>query len=119
MYTMIRLVPCPHPVACLLCCLLLAGCGKTPPPAEEAPHPAPVKAQAAQRVTLEEWTELLGTTQPLPRHAARITAAVEGRVLSVLGDAKGPPVREGQQVAAGQVIVQLDDTVQRANRDRL
>jgi RND family efflux transporter MFP subunit len=86
----------------------------------------------AQQVFLEEWTEILGTTQPLPERAARITAAVEGQVVLVLPEAKATPEAppgpkppkskqpvEGQPVSKGDVIVQLDDGVVRANRDKL
>jgi RND family efflux transporter MFP subunit len=101
----------------LLVCLAL-GCGRAPPPEEES-HPAPVKAEPARRTTLEEWTDLLGTTQPLLGHAASVSAVVEGRVEAVLPDLKGKPVTEGQPVAKGQVIVQLDDRIPRANRAKL
>jgi multidrug efflux pump subunit AcrA (membrane-fusion protein) len=96
-----------------------AGCGgqAAPPEAEKTP-PAPVKWESARLLSLAEWTELLGTTQPLPEHVARITAAVEGRVLSVLKTADGKPLSEGQHVDAGTVIVHLDDRIVRANRDR-
>src|SRR5205823_5823449 len=86
---------------------------------EEETHAAPVKAEPARRVALQEWTDLFGTTQPLLGHAAPISAAVEGRVVAVLPDAKGKPVREGEAVAADQVIVQLDDRIVRANRAKL
>ena len=79
-------------VGLLLACAL-AGCGKASAPAAEEEHPAPVKAVAARTVAVGEWTEVLGTTQPLPDRIARITAAVEGRVVSVLGDGKGARVR--------------------------
>ena len=38
-----------------------------------------LKAVAAERVSLDEYMELLGTTQPLPQHAARVTAPVVER----------------------------------------
>jgi multidrug efflux pump subunit AcrA (membrane-fusion protein) len=69
-------------------------------------------------VVLEEWAELVGSTEPLPEHAARVTARVEGEVVSVLGGAAGKPVVEGQPVQAGQVLVQLEDTVLRNQRDK-
>jgi RND family efflux transporter MFP subunit len=97
----------------------MLGCGHAPAPAEEEPHPAPVKAEAVKRATLEEWTDLFGTTQPLLGHAAQVSAVVEGRVLTVLPDFKSKPVREGEQVVAGQVLVQLDDRIVRANRAKL
>jgi RND family efflux transporter MFP subunit len=96
-----------------------AGCSKPPPHTDDNPPPAPVKAVAPQRLSLGEWTELFGTTQPLPNRSARLSAAVEGRVLTVLGDGKGPTLVEGQEVSAGEVIVQLDDRIARANRERV
>src|SRR5262245_7843491 len=106
----------------LLCLLLLSpltlGCGHTPTPSEEEKHPAPVKVEAPQTKALGEWTELIGSTQPLPDRVARVTAAVEGRIKSVLGDGKGKSLTEGQEVKPGQVIVQLDDSVVRANLDK-
>jgi multidrug efflux pump subunit AcrA (membrane-fusion protein) len=98
--------------------LLLAGC-RQPPPAEEPPPVAPVKAEPAKFGVFGEWTELIGTTQPLPGHLARVTAPVEGHVVSVLKDEKGQPVAEGQTVAGEQVIVKLDDRVARAQRDKV
>lgn len=100
--------------------LLLAGCTRRAAPAEEAEKtpPAPVKWEPARLVFLEEWIELLGVTQPLPDHVARITTPVEGRVQSVLRDAQGKPLVEGQHVEAGTVIAQLDDRLIRNARDR-
>jgi RND family efflux transporter MFP subunit len=96
----------------LTACLLLAGCRQAPPP-EETP-PAPVKAQGAVSATFGEWTELVGATQPLPDRIARITAPVEGHVVSVLTDENANPVREGQRVEKNQLIVQLDERAVRA-----
>ncbi|HZU37196.1 MAG TPA: hypothetical protein VFA18_14840, partial [Gemmataceae bacterium] len=96
---------------------LVAGChraGEEPP--EEAI--APVQAQQPREVSVESWTEIVGTTQPLPGNAAKVSAPVEGRVLWVLGDGHGPAVAEGQEVKAGQIIAQLDDRIMRANRAR-
>lgn len=97
----------------------LASCSRqaTTPEAEKTP-PAPVKWEPARLVLLEEWMELLGTTQPLPDGVARITAPVEGRVLSVLRGPDGKTLVEGQHVEAGAVIAQLDDRILRSNRDR-
>ncbi len=100
----------------LLLALLAAGCSKPPPPAADESHPAPVKAVAVRSAPLGEWTEFLGCTQPLPDRVARISAAVEGHVLSVLGDDKSQAIVEGQRVKAGQVVARLDDRVARANR---
>jgi RND family efflux transporter MFP subunit len=99
--------------------LLPLGCAKEEAPAEEEEHAAPVKWEPAEKADLEEWTELLGITQPLPNRSAHISAAVGGLVLSVLPSEKGKVIVEGQRVEKGQVLVQLDDRVLRANRDKL
>src|SRR5262249_50193650 len=83
-------------------------------PGEEG-HPAPVKVAAARTLKLGEWTELLGTTQPPPDRVGRVSTAVEGRVVSVLGGG----LAEGSRVERGQVLVRLDDCVPRANRGKL
>ena len=68
-----------------------------------------MKWEPALPLVLEEWTELVGTTCPLPNHEARISAPVEGRVLATLGDKSGKQqVGEGQHVNPGTVLVQLD-----------
>jgi RND family efflux transporter MFP subunit len=97
--------------------VMLAG-GSPPLPPEEEPPRAPVKWMAARQMFAEEWTDVFGTTQPLPTHAARITAPLEGRVVSVLQGADGKPVVEGQVVKKGDLIVQLDATLAKANRDK-
>jgi RND family efflux transporter MFP subunit len=89
------------------------GCSRAAPSAEEKVPPAPVKWEGPRLVVLEEWTELVGSTEPLPEHAARVTAPVEGRVLSLLTGAAGKPVVEGQLVQAGDILVRLDDTLVR------
>jgi RND family efflux transporter MFP subunit len=102
----------------LLPVLLSLGCGTTPVP-EETPAPAPVKWMEARQMAPEEWTELVGTTQPLPERSARITAAVQGQVVSVLQGTKDKPVVEGQRVRKGDVIARLDARLVKANRDKL
>ncbi len=99
--------------------LLPLGCAKEEEHAEEEEHAAPVKWEPAERADLEEWTELLGITQPLPNHAAHVSAAIGGFVLSVLPSEKGKVIVEGQHVEKGQILVQLDDRVLRANREKL
>ena len=86
--------------------------------AEETPL-SPVVVVPATAVYFGEWTELLGTTQPLPNLLARISAPVEGRVLSILGDGKGKTFAEGDRVEKDQIIALLDDSVVRAYRDKL
>lgn len=106
----------------LLVGLLLAvtpGCHKPAAPEEDEHHKAPVQAEPAKSMPLAEWTDLLGTTIPLPNHSARVSAAVEGHVRSVFGNGTGEPVVEGQKVKKGDVIVQMDDRVPRANLTKL
>src|SRR5580700_3126368 len=90
--------------------LLLAfsnlGCKSPAAPAEEKVPPAPIKwEEIRQLVVLEEWTELVGTTQPLPNHAARVTSTVGGRVVAVLPNRGGKPIVEGQTVEEGDVLI--------------
>ncbi|HLW67784.1 MAG TPA: HlyD family efflux transporter periplasmic adaptor subunit [Gemmataceae bacterium] len=94
-------------------CLSL-GCSSAPPAEEKAP-PAVVKWEGPQKVALEEWTELAGTTVPLPDRTARVAAPVEGRVISLLTDQAGKSVTEGQRIEKGTVLVQLDTTIAKAN----
>src|SRR5437868_2190945 len=97
---------------------LSAGCGRQPTPPEETPPAAPVKWMEARQLFIEEWTELLGTTQALPDRVARITAPVEGHVVSVLPEGSGGPVHEGQPVKQGDIIVEMDAAIARANLDK-
>jgi RND family efflux transporter MFP subunit len=112
-----------HPVSSRFALLLIAfvflplACSQGPPAGETAP-PAPVEAKGLRALVLGQWTDLDGTTQPLPQHAARVSAAIDGKVASVLMGADGKPVHEGQIVHAGDVIVQLDARVPQANRDK-
>jgi RND family efflux transporter MFP subunit len=107
---------------CLVGLMLLAavplGCNRAAAVAEEKAPPAPVKWEGPRQLFLEEWTELVGSSEPLPEHAARVTAPVEGRVLSVLGGAAGKPVAEGQLVRSGDVLVRLDDTLVRNQKEK-
>jgi HlyD family secretion protein len=98
--------------------LLLSGCRRAAPPEEEEAPPAPVTAVHAEFAQFGEWTELIGATQALPGHVARITAPVEGHVVSLLKDDTDRPVAEGQTVIKDQLIVRLDDRVARAQRDK-
>jgi RND family efflux transporter MFP subunit len=106
--------------ALFLGCLSL-GCNRTPKPAEEKVPPAPVKWEGLRQLFLEEWTELVGTTQPLPDRAARVTAPVAGRVLEVLPKSSAKEkggtkeIAEGQEVEEGDVLVRLDATAVLAN----
>jgi RND family efflux transporter MFP subunit len=101
----------------VLACLPLA-CGGETKPAEETAPPAPVKWMEAREMFIEEWTEVVGTTQPLPDRSARVTAAIEGRVVSVLQGADGKAIAEGQRVQKGDVLVRLDDHIAQANYEK-
>jgi RND family efflux transporter MFP subunit len=102
----------------LLLAPLALGCNKPAAETKEEAKPAPVKVDKVEEETYGQWTELLGTTLAPPNRAARVTAAVEGRVVTVLGDGKDT-VAEGERVPAGQVIARLDDHIVRANKARL
>jgi len=100
--------------------VLPLGCTKQEAAAEEdEEHAAPVKWEAAEKADLEEWTELLGIAQPLPSHVAHISAPLGGYVLSVLPADHGKAIVEGQRVEKGQILVQLDERILRANREKL
>jgi RND family efflux transporter MFP subunit len=101
-----------------LLAILLSGCAAKKPPDEKIP-PATVKWQPASELSLEEWTELVGATMPLPDHVARVSSSVEARVRTVLTNADGKPIAEGQRVEKGTVIVQLEDTIIRSNYAKL
>jgi HlyD family secretion protein len=115
---MTRPVRSVRPLLLVAVACLPVGCKRAAPPPEEKLPPAPVKWEGPRQVVLEEWTELFGTTEPLPDHAARVTAPVEGPVLSVLQGAAGKPVAEGQPVEKGDVLVRLDATAVLASRDK-
>ncbi len=77
-----------------------------------------MKWEPASSAVLEQWTELVGVTQPLPGNSARITAPIDGRIVSLLQKADGSPLHEGDEVAKGQEIAHLDDRIPRLNRDK-
>src|SRR5579871_3677001 len=105
-------------LAVLLPAFVLAGCQRAAVP-EEKPPPSTVKWEGASQLALEEWTELVGTTMPLPDRIARVTAPVESQVVTVLTGADGKPIAEGQHVVKGTVLAKLDDTLIRANLAKL
>jgi RND family efflux transporter MFP subunit len=123
----------------VMACLSL-GCGKKPVAPEETPPPSPVKMETRRELFFGEWTEIVGATQPMPNHVARVTANVEGHVAWLLNDpAVDPakpvvegqgvengttidlakPVIEGQRVEKGQIIGRLDDRIVQANFEKL
>jgi RND family efflux transporter MFP subunit len=94
--------------------ILSLGCARPAPNAEEKAPPATVKWEVASGGALEEWTELVGTTVPLPDREAHVSAAVGGQVVSVFGT-PGSKAAEGRRVEKGTVLVQLDTSVLEAN----
>ena len=102
----------------ILCCLLLGsflGCRQKPPAAEETAPPATVKWEGLSNTVLEQWTELVGTTVPLPDRVAHVSAAVPGQVVEIFGDPEKSTVTEGQPVKKGTPLVRLNTSVIAAN----
>jgi RND family efflux transporter MFP subunit len=99
--------------------LLPPGCGRSTPPPEETAPPATVKWEGPLQSALEEWTELVGTTMPLPDRVARVSTPVDGRVVWVPSGAQNQPIAEGKRVEKGAVLVRLDTTVLQANLAKL
>jgi RND family efflux transporter MFP subunit len=106
-------------LAALVATVSASGCQRAPAAGEEKVPPATVKWQSLAELSLEGWTEVVGSTTPLPDHVARVSSAVEARVLTVLTAGDGKPVAEGQHVDKGTVLVQLDDAIARSNLARL
>ena len=89
--------------------IIFLGCNnQAPKPPEKAPA-APVTAEKAEEESLTQSTELFGTIQPVVTNVAKITANVSAPVVSILKDAHGRTLVEGQRVQEGDVVVQLYD----------
>jgi RND family efflux transporter MFP subunit len=101
---------------------LLTGCGgkaSSDNVADEDSGAAHVVAMQARLVKYGQWVTLAGATQPLPNHTARVSNAVEGRVVEVLpADENGKRFAEGDWVKEGQLIARLDTQVAQAGRAR-
>lgn len=99
------------PLVLLLLALTLVGCGRDKPGAavsEASPTAAaavPIRTAIAARGTLEETLSLTGHLRALSK--AQVHSRLSGRVLAV-------HVREGDRVAAGEALVDLDSTSLRA-----
>jgi len=89
--------------------ILLFGCNSQEPKATEKATPAPVTAERAEEEPLTQYTSLFGTIQPVVTKVAKITANVSAPVVSILKDANGRTLVEGQRVREGDVVVQLYD----------
>ena len=100
----------------LLISILLAvagGCGGHTHAASEdeskpSSEPIPVRMESAELRTMAQVIEGLVTCEPLLNKTAALAPAIEGRVSAIL-------VKPGQEMKAGQPIVQLDTTVVEAN----
>jgi membrane fusion protein (multidrug efflux system) len=92
----------------LLTSALLSGCGARPAEEEKAPTEVAVQVGKVTRVTLRARVDAYGTVEAepagggKPAGAARLSAPAAGIVMAV-------PVKEGERVEAGAVIVKLDD----------
>ncbi len=99
---------------------LLTGCSKPSEPADTTP-PSPVEWKPAALAAPGEWTQLVGVTQPLPGDVARVTAAIDGHVSTLLQHPWWLWVKtlhEVDLVAAGEEIVHLDDRISRLNLEK-
>jgi membrane fusion protein (multidrug efflux system) len=94
----------------LLTSALLAGCGARHEEEEKAPTEVAVQVGKVTRVTLHARVDAYGTVEAepagggKPAGAARLSAPAAGIVMAV-------PVKEGERVAAGSMVVKLDDRV--------
>ncbi len=89
---------------------LLAGCGARPEEEEKASTEVAVQVGKVTRVTLRARVDAYGTVEGepagggKPAGAARLSAPAAAIVMAV-------PVKEGERVEAGSVVVKLDDRV--------
>lgn len=94
----------------LLASALLSGCGARPEEEEPALTEVAVEVGKVARVTLRARVDAYGTVEPepagdgKPAGAARLSAPAAGIVMAV-------PVKEGDRVEAGSLVVKLDDRV--------
>ncbi len=82
-------------------CLAVVAC-KRGAEVEPAAGPKRVECARVQSALVKDAIEVRGTVAPLPDRDALVAAQVVGRVLHI-------EVREGDQVAAGQVVARIDD----------
>jgi RND family efflux transporter MFP subunit len=97
-----------------LTALALAGCGRSnkADPAGE-PAAAPVAVETA-RVTVQPMETIVvaqGTLAPAQGDSAKVAAVTAGRIETI-------PVREGDRVAAGQVVATLDSRASNAQANQ-
>ncbi|HOA63227.1 MAG TPA: efflux RND transporter periplasmic adaptor subunit [Verrucomicrobiota bacterium] len=96
---------------------LLNGCGARHEEEEKAPAEVAVQIGKVARATLRARVDAYGTVEAepagggKPAGAARLSAPAAGIVMAV-------PVKEGERVEAGTVIVKLDDRVALAQAEK-
>src|SRR5215831_2478389 len=81
--------------------LLLSACHHEAGESDPAAGPKKVRCAPVTRRDIATQVELRGTVAPLPDRDAQIAPQVAGRLVRVV-------VREGDKVAAGQVVAQVD-----------
>jgi multidrug efflux pump subunit AcrA (membrane-fusion protein) len=91
---------------------ILPGCGHSAgsAPAEEEEEGVVVHTTPAAERTIAESVSGLGRCEAVPGKIALLTAAIEGRVIVLRA-------HPGEQVIAGQPIIELDPAAARANLD--
>ena len=82
-------------------CLVTIAC-KRGANVEPSAGPKVVKCAPVQSATVTDSIEVRGTVAPLPDRDAQVAPQVGGRILRV-------EVREGDTVAAGQIVARIDD----------
>src|SRR5438128_1509589 len=88
-----------------LALLALAGCGRDKVEGAQGPPAMPVKVQIATLHKVGDFTEYIATLRS--RHASVLKPEVEGQVTRVL-------VHSGQQVKAGEPLIEIDPRKQEA-----
>ena len=92
----------------LLLSVLISGCGKGPSVEAGAPPPIPVALQTVGSSDLQDSSEFVGTLEAQDR--VLLKPEIQGRIVEVL-------VVEGQQVTAGEPIIQLQSNRTQAQLD--
>jgi multidrug efflux pump subunit AcrA (membrane-fusion protein) len=93
-----------HAAPVVLAFLVLAACGKEPAQPAKAPEPKVVRDVTVGVVTMadvDEAAQVTGTVKS--RTSTTLSSKIVGKILAMY-------VREGSEVQAGQVLVELDDS---------
>ncbi len=103
--------PCLFCAASALLIVANAGCRRTTIASSQDVNissPVVVKVRAAETRTISATVTALGRCEALPDKLAMLTPVVEGQVAHLL-------IKQGERVSAGQAIVQLDQTMAKAD----